>query len=97
MYILLHRLYNTPDAKNHTPTQYNKTKPTQNNRQPNPHKTTANQTHQHKLTANQHEPTTTIHLRTITPPPLYPTPNVNKTLLTIHQSSDNKVFRVKYL
>ena len=31
MCILLHRLYNTHDATNHTPTQYNKTKPTQTN------------------------------------------------------------------
>jgi hypothetical protein len=70
---------------------------------PHPNTIQQNQTHTNQpptptqLTANQHEPTTTIHLRTITPPLLYPTPNVNKTLLTIHQSSDNKVFRVKYL
>ena len=43
------------------------------------------------------KPPTTIH-PTRTPSPRtrhYPTPNVNKTLLTFHQAVDNKVFRVK--
>ena len=89
----------------HEPTHTNQQNTNQQNtNQQNTNKQNTNNTHEptehQKYTTNTNEQpsrtdTTRHNQTTIISHHLYPTPNVNKTLLTFHQAADNKVFRVK--